>query len=59
MAEFAKEIAMIDKFKCEQIVHFSGASTITNHVMFLTEFALRVVGGLHQEAARAARKGSK
>ena len=38
-AEFAKEVAMLDKFRCDQIVHFYGACTITNHVMLVTEFA--------------------
>ena len=30
---------MLDKFRCEQIVHFYGACFIRKHVMFVTEFA--------------------
>ena len=37
--EFEKEVAMLDKFRCDQIVHFYGACTIPNHVMMVTEFA--------------------
>ena len=39
MAEFAKQVAMLDKFRCDEIVHFYGACTIPNHVMLVTEFA--------------------
>ena len=39
MDEFEKEVAMLDKFRCEQIVHFYGACFIRNHVMMVTEFA--------------------
>ena len=39
MAEFEKEVAMLDKFRCDQIVHFYGACFIPNHVMMVTEFA--------------------
>ena len=39
LAEFEKEIAMLDKFRCEQIVHFYGACFIPNHIMMVTEFA--------------------
>lgn len=39
MEEFAKEVAMLAKFRCEQIVHFYGACTIRNHIMMVTEFA--------------------
>ena len=39
MAEFEKEVAMLDKFRCDQIVHFYGACTIPNHIMMVTEFA--------------------
>ena len=38
VVEFAKEVAMLDKFRCEQIVHFFGACLIPTHVM-VTEFA--------------------
>ena len=31
--ELEREIAMLDKFRCDQIVHFYGACTIHNHVM--------------------------
>ena len=30
---------MLDKFRCEQVVHFYGACLIRNHVMMVTEFA--------------------
>ena len=39
MEEFAKEVAMLDKFRCDQIVHFYGACFIPNHIMMVTEFA--------------------
>ena len=39
MEEFAKEVAMLDKFRCDQIVHSFGACLIPNHVMVVTEFA--------------------
>ena len=39
MDEFEKEVAMLDKFRCDQIVHFFGACIIPNHVMMVTEFA--------------------
>ena len=39
MAEFEKEVAMLDKFRCDQIVHFYGACFIPNHIMMVTEFA--------------------
>ena len=39
MDEFIKEVAMLDKFRCDQIVHFYGACFIPNHVMMVTEFA--------------------
>ena len=38
MDEFAKEVAMLDKFRCDQIVHFYGACVIPNHVMMVKEF---------------------
>ena len=39
MVEFEKEVAMLDKFRCEQIVHFYGACVIPNHIMMVTEYA--------------------
>ena len=39
MEEFAKEVAMLDKFRCDEIVHFYGACFIPNHVMMVTEYA--------------------
>ena len=30
---------MLDKFRCDGVVHFYGACTIRNHVMMVTEFA--------------------
>ena len=38
-AEFEKEVAMLGKFRCDEIVHFYGACLIPNHVMMVTEFA--------------------
>ena len=37
--EFEKEVSMLDKFRCDQIVHFYGACVIPNHIMMVTEFA--------------------
>ena len=39
MDEFTKEGAILNKFRCDQIVHFYGAYTIPDHVMMVTEFA--------------------
>ena len=39
LEEFEKEVEMLDKFRCEQIVHFYGACFIPNHIMLVTEFA--------------------
>ena len=39
MAEFSKDKAMLDKFRCDEIVHFDGGCLIPNHVMLVTEFA--------------------
>ena len=39
MAEFEKDVAILDKFQCEQIVHFYGACFVPNHIMMVTEFA--------------------
>ena len=39
MDEFEKEVEMLDKFRCDQIVHFDGACVIPNNVMMMTEFA--------------------
>ena len=39
MSEFMKEISMLDKIRCNFIVHFYGACTIPNHEMLVTEFA--------------------
>ena len=38
MAEFAKEVAMLDKFRGEQVVHFYGACTVPKHVTLVTQF---------------------
>ena len=35
----AKEIAILEKFHCDQIIHFYGACFIPNHVCMVTEFA--------------------
>ncbi|ELP84934.1 protein serine/threonine kinase, putative [Entamoeba invadens IP1] len=40
MKEFEKEIAMLDKFKCEYIVHFYGAVFILSRICMVTKFAL-------------------
>ena len=37
--EFLKEVEMLDKFRCDQIVHFYGACVVPDHVMLVTEFA--------------------
>ena len=37
--EFAREVAMLDKFLCDFVVHFYGACFIPNHVCMVTEFA--------------------
>ena len=39
MAEFEKEVDTLDKFRCDEIVHFYGACFIPNHVMMVTEYA--------------------
>ena len=39
MEEFEKEVGMLDKFRCDQIVHFYGACLNVNHIMTVTEFA--------------------
>ena len=39
MAEFAKEVSMLDKFRGDQTFHFYGACLIPNHIMMVTEFA--------------------
>ena len=53
MAGFTKEVAMLDKFRCDQIVHFYGACTIPNHMHDGGVCAVRFARGLHQEAGRA------
>ena len=37
MDEFAKEVAMPDKFRCDNFVNFNGAFMIPNHLMLATE----------------------
>ena len=37
--EFDFEVAMLDRFRCDQIVVFYGACFIPNHIMMVTEFA--------------------
>ncbi|ELP93782.1 protein serine/threonine kinase, putative [Entamoeba invadens IP1] len=39
MKEFEKEVAMLDKFRNEYIVHFYGAVLIPNKICMVTEFA--------------------
>ncbi|ELP95310.1 protein serine/threonine kinase, putative [Entamoeba invadens IP1] len=37
--EFNKEVSMLDKFRCEYIVHFYGAVFVPNKMCIVTEFA--------------------
>ncbi|ELP91623.1 protein serine/threonine kinase, putative [Entamoeba invadens IP1] len=37
--EFTKEVAMLDKFRSDYIIHFYGACYIPSHVCMVTEFA--------------------
>ncbi|KAL7719714.1 Protein serine/threonine kinase [Entamoeba marina] len=37
--EFNREVAMLDKFRCEYIIHFYGAVMIPNKICMVTEFA--------------------
>ena len=37
--EFVKEVEMLDKFRCEQLVLVYGACFIPNHIMLVTEFS--------------------
>ena len=39
MAEFTKEVNMLDKLRCDQIIHFYGAVFIPNKICMVTEFA--------------------
>ena len=39
MTEFEKEVSMLDKFRCNYIVHFYGASFIPDKTCMVTEFA--------------------
>ncbi|KAL7717799.1 Protein kinase domain containing protein [Entamoeba marina] len=39
MNEFEKEVAMLDKFRCEYIVHFYGAVFIPDKICMVTELA--------------------
>ncbi|EDR22987.1 protein serine/threonine kinase, putative [Entamoeba dispar SAW760] len=39
MEEFNKEVAMLDKFRCEYIVHFYGAVFIPTKICLVTEYA--------------------
>ncbi|ELP92957.1 protein serine/threonine kinase, putative [Entamoeba invadens IP1] len=39
LAEFEKEVAMLDKFRCDYIIHFYGAVFIPSKVCMVTEFA--------------------
>ena len=39
LAEFTKEVAVLDKFWCDQVVHFYGACIIRNHIMKETKRA--------------------
>ena len=36
--EFLKEVAVLDKFRCDYIVHFYGGCAVLNHVMMVTEY---------------------
>ncbi|ELP83647.1 protein serine/threonine kinase, putative, partial [Entamoeba invadens IP1] len=37
--EFEKEVAMLDKFRCEYIIHFYGACFMPNKICMVTEYA--------------------
>ena len=37
--DFEKEVAMLDKFRCDYIVHFYGASFIPNRIAIVLEYA--------------------
>ncbi|ELP90949.1 serine/threonine protein kinase HT1, putative [Entamoeba invadens IP1] len=37
--EFEKEVSMLDKFRCDYLVHFYGAVFIPNRICMVTEFA--------------------
>ncbi|ELP83628.1 protein serine/threonine kinase, putative [Entamoeba invadens IP1] len=39
MKEFEKEVSMLDKFRCDYIVHFYGAVFIPTNICMVTEFA--------------------
>ena len=39
MKEFEKEVAMLDKFRCDYIIHFYGACFIPSKICMVTEFA--------------------
>ena len=39
MEEFEKEVAMLDKFWSDFVVHLHGSCLIPNHIMMVTEFA--------------------
>ena len=39
LVEFGKEVAMLDKFRCDFVVHLHGSCTIPDHIMTVTEFA--------------------
>ena len=39
MEEFTKEVSMLDKFRCDYIVHFYGAVFIPSKICMVTEFA--------------------
>ena len=39
MKEFEKEVQMLDKFRCEYLIHFHGAVFIRNKVCIVTEYA--------------------
>ena len=39
MKEFTTDVEMLDKFQCDEIVHFSGAFPIPNRIVSVTEFA--------------------
>ncbi|ELP91767.1 protein serine/threonine kinase, putative [Entamoeba invadens IP1] len=39
LVEFEKEVAMLDKFRCDYIIHFYGAVFIPSKVCMVTEFA--------------------
>ena len=39
LEEFKREVSMLDKFRCNYIIHFYGASFVTSKICMITEYA--------------------